>query len=181
MRRFSLVAPKCAVNLIPLCSHSSSYCLPLVRKEGNVLFKDALNTFYLQLYDVGHMVKDCSDSKRGNPLTPLHGVLFPISTARSLLYAPPHKQDSTYHGLCYTSHSALKSLQWTDGTNSCWRVVHIIKLILIQSDLIKSQHFLLSPFRMLRCQYCRVYNYILSQVNPCILCRSTLVSSVMMI
>ena len=35
-----------------------------VRKEGNVLFNDALNTFYLQLYGVGHMVKDYSDSER---------------------------------------------------------------------------------------------------------------------
>ena len=25
-------------------------------KEGNVLFNDALNTFYLRLYGVGHMV-----------------------------------------------------------------------------------------------------------------------------
>ena len=25
------------------------------RKEGNVLFNDALKTFYLQLYSVGHM------------------------------------------------------------------------------------------------------------------------------
>ena len=30
------------------------------RKEegGNILFNDALNTFYLRLYGVGHMVKD---------------------------------------------------------------------------------------------------------------------------
>ena len=28
------------------------------RKEGNVLFNDALNTFYLRLYGVGHMVKE---------------------------------------------------------------------------------------------------------------------------
>ena len=28
-------------------------------------------------------------------------------TARVLLYAPSHKQDSTYHGLCYTSRGAL--------------------------------------------------------------------------
>ena len=35
------------------------------RKEGNVLFNDALNTFYLWLHGVGHMVKDHSDSKRG--------------------------------------------------------------------------------------------------------------------
>ena len=28
-------------------------------------------------------------------------------TARVLLYAPSHRQDSTHHGLCYTSHGAL--------------------------------------------------------------------------
>ena len=33
------------------------------RKEGNVLFNDALNTFYLRLYGVGHMVKDHSDRR----------------------------------------------------------------------------------------------------------------------
>ena len=64
-------------------------------KEGNVLFNDALNTFYLRLYGIGHMVKDHSDSERGNPLPP-HGLLFPIS-----------RQDSTYHNLCYTSRVTL--------------------------------------------------------------------------
>ena len=39
-------------------------------KEGNVLFNDALNTFYLELYDVRHMVKDHSDNEKGNPLPP---------------------------------------------------------------------------------------------------------------
>ena len=58
-----------------------------------------------RLYGVGHMVKDHSYSKRGNPLPP-HGLLFPISTS-VLLYAPSHRQDSTYHGLCYTSRGAL--------------------------------------------------------------------------
>ena len=33
-------------------------------KEGNVLFNDRLNTFYLQLYGIGHMIKDHSDSER---------------------------------------------------------------------------------------------------------------------
>ena len=69
------------------------------RKEGNVLFNDALNTFYLRLYGARHMVKDHSVSERGNPLPP-HGLLFPI-TARVHLYAPSHRQDSTYHGLCH--------------------------------------------------------------------------------
>ena len=40
------------------------------RKE-NVLFNDALNTFYLRLYGVRHTVKDHSDSERGNQL-PTH-------------------------------------------------------------------------------------------------------------
>ena len=48
-------------------------------KEGNVLFNDALNTFYLRLYGVRHMVKDHSDSEKGNPLPP-HRLLFPISS-----------------------------------------------------------------------------------------------------
>ena len=46
------------------------------RKEGNVLFNDALNTFYLRLYGVRHMVKD--HSERGYTLPP-HRLLLPIS------------------------------------------------------------------------------------------------------
>ena len=38
------------------------------RKERSVLFNGALNTFYLRLNGVGHMVKDHSYSERGNPL-----------------------------------------------------------------------------------------------------------------
>ena len=58
------------------------------RKEGNVLFNDALNTFYLRLYGVGHMVKDHSDSERGNPLPP-HRLLFPISSKGSFICIIP--------------------------------------------------------------------------------------------
>ena len=74
--------------------------------EGNYLFNDALNTFYLRLYGVIHMVKDHSDSEIGNPLPP-HRLLFPISTNGSFIYASSHRQDSTYRGLCYTSRGAL--------------------------------------------------------------------------
>ena len=74
------------------------------RKEGNILFNDALNTFYLRLYGIRHMVKDISDSERGNPLPP-HRLLR--LTARILLYAPSHRQDNTYHGLCYTSRGEI--------------------------------------------------------------------------
>ena len=58
------------------------------RKEGNVLFNDALNTFYLRLYGVRHMVKDHSDSEKGNPLPP-HRLLFPISSKGSFICTIP--------------------------------------------------------------------------------------------
>ena len=55
-----------------------------IHMEGNVLFNDALNTFYLRLYGVRHMVNDRSDSERGNPLPP-HGLLFPINIKGSFI------------------------------------------------------------------------------------------------
>ena len=58
------------------------------RKEGNVLFNDALNTFYLQLYGIRHIVEDHSDSERENPLAP-HGLLFPISSKVFFIRAIP--------------------------------------------------------------------------------------------
>ena len=58
------------------------------RKEGNALFNDALNTFYLRLYDVRHMVKDHSDSERGNPLPP-YRLFFPISSKGSFICIIP--------------------------------------------------------------------------------------------
>ena len=39
-------------------------------EEGNVLYNDTLNTFYIRLYGVKHMVKDHSGSERRNPLPP---------------------------------------------------------------------------------------------------------------
>ena len=60
----------------------------ILRKEGNTLFNDALNTAYLRLYGVGHMVKDHSDSETGNPLPP-HGLLFPISSKGSFICIIP--------------------------------------------------------------------------------------------
>ena len=57
---------------------SSVLSLPVsgVRKEGNALFNDILDTFY----GVGHMVKSYSYSERGNPLLPVHGLHFLISS-----------------------------------------------------------------------------------------------------
>ena len=56
------------------------------------------STLYLRLYSVRHRVKD-------------HSVIdidysFRL-TATILLYASSHRQDNTYHSLCYTSRGAL--------------------------------------------------------------------------
>ena len=42
-------------------------------------------------------------------------------TARVLLYAPPHRQDSTCHGLCYISHGALAGTR-NSSMGPPWRV-----------------------------------------------------------
>ena len=70
------------------------------RKEGNILFNDALNTFYIQLYGIRYMVKGHSDNERGNPL---HGLLFPISSKGSFIC------------LCYTSCGALAGTSLRDA------------------------------------------------------------------
>ena len=70
------------------CSGSYNQSYVAVMKEGNVLFNDALSTFYLRLYGVIHMVKDHSESERGNPLPP-HGLLFPISSKGSFICIIP--------------------------------------------------------------------------------------------
>ena len=48
------------------------------------LFNDALNTFYLRLYGIRHMVKDHSDSEKGNPLPP-HRLLLSINSKGSFI------------------------------------------------------------------------------------------------
>ena len=80
----------------------------IVKMEGRKMFYLTTHSthFIYGLYGVRHMVKDHSDSERGNQLLP-HTVGFSFwLTARVLLYAPSHRQDSTYHGLCYTSRGA---------------------------------------------------------------------------
>ena len=90
-----MFAPQCIAHRV------NSVC----RKEGNVLFNDALNTFYLRLYGVRHMVKDHSDRREETCCRHI-GYSFRIA-ARVLLYASSHRQNNTYHGLCYTSRGAL--------------------------------------------------------------------------
>ena len=72
------------------------------RKEGNVLFNDTLNTFYLRLYGVRHVVKDHSDSERRNPQLP-HRLLFPMSSKGSFIHIIPQTQKHIPQPLLYLS------------------------------------------------------------------------------
>ena len=63
--------------------------------------------FYLRLYGVRHMVKDHSDSEKGNPLLP-HRLLLSINSKGSFICT---RQDNTYHGFCYTSRGALAGMK----------------------------------------------------------------------
>ena len=72
------------------------------RNPSAVQFNPFRASCYLGLYGVRHVVKDQSDSERGNLLPP-NELLFPISSKGSFICI----QDNTYHGLCYTSRVAL--------------------------------------------------------------------------
>ena len=60
------------------------------QRERNVLFNDTLNTFYLRLFGVRHMVKDHSDSEKGNLLPP-HRLLLSINSKGSFIYTIPDR------------------------------------------------------------------------------------------
>ena len=99
---------------------------PEGRKEGSVLFNDTLNTFsygymereremfYLTTHSThfiySYMASDIwlSTILIVRKETRCHHKRYSYwLTARVLLYAPSHRQDNTYHSLCYTSRGAL--------------------------------------------------------------------------
>ena len=63
-------------------------------KEGYVLFNDALNTFYLRIYGVGHMVKKTQDSIYHNLCYTSCGAL---ARTRNSLMGSPWRIDPTTH------------------------------------------------------------------------------------
>ena len=80
------------------------------RKEGRkemFLFNDALNTFDLQLYGLGNMVKDHSDRERANLLLQIHRMIFPISSKESFINTIINTGRPLSHQL------------WSTGWNMC--------------------------------------------------------------
>ena len=72
-------------------------------------------------------------------------------TARVLLYPPSHRQDSTYHGLCYTSRGALAGTRMNEWMNEwlttpqhkdyigCWGVKQKVFIVKVKynNDILK--------------------------------------------
>ena len=63
MRR-NLRGSPTAIETRPAMHQSHTFITRLLEGGEFFLFNDALNTFYLRLYGVRHMVKDHSDSER---------------------------------------------------------------------------------------------------------------------
>ena len=77
------------------------------------------------------MVNDHSDSERRNPLPP-HRLRFPISSKGYFIYASSHRQDNTYHGLCYTSRGALATtIRVGRGWGGVARYIYFQWLVLV--------------------------------------------------
>ena len=85
-------------------------CVPHHRFQwNNMSLLPGFGETMLHTADVSENNMSHSDSERGNLLPSLHGLLF--------IYAPSHRQDSTYHCLCYTTRGALAGMR-----NSSWRI-----------------------------------------------------------
>ena len=91
------------------------------RQEGNVLFNDALNIFYFT-----DIWRQTTQIVREETCCCHMGYSFWL-TARVLLYAPSHREDTTYHSLCYTSRGALagarNSSMGPPHEGSIWRPI----------------------------------------------------------
>ena len=101
------------------CESYENTCRRICSRRKEMFYLTTHTThFILRLCGVRHMVKDHWDSERGNPLPP-HRLLFPISSKG--LYASSHRQDDTYHSLCYTSRAALAGTR-NSSVGPPWRI-----------------------------------------------------------
>ena len=83
-------------------------------------FNDALNTF-IYGYMASHIWLRTILIVRKETRCRHIGYSYRL-TARVLLYAPSHRQDNTYHSLCYTSHGALAGMRNSSTGPPPWRI-----------------------------------------------------------
>ena len=85
------------------CNKGRGMCYPLCGRERNVLFNDAHFIYGYMASDIWlRTILIVRKETRCRHI----GYSYRL-TARVLLYAPSHRQDNTYHGLCYTSRGTL--------------------------------------------------------------------------
>ena len=71
------------------------------------LYRGIKNIYiYIYIYPALTVIKTASTGQVRSECT-FRASCCSARLSRVLLYAPSHRQDSTYHGLCYTSRGAL--------------------------------------------------------------------------
>ena len=81
-------------------------CLWLEGRRKEMFYLTMHSTHFIYGYMVSHIWLRTIPIVRKETCCHHIGYSYRL-TARVLLYAPSHRQDSTYHGLCYTSRWAL--------------------------------------------------------------------------
>ena len=85
---------------------------------------NTLNTLYLRFYGIGHIVKDLGDGHRGNPLPPLHGLLFLISSKQSFTLPTNRMVHTTAFILPVVEHWLEREItQWNHHDGSIQRPI----------------------------------------------------------
>ena len=95
--------------------NSVKNCAKGRRKE--MFYLTTHSTHFIYGYMASDMVKDHSDSKRGNPLL-LHGLIFPFSSKG-------HRHDNTYHSLCCANRVALAGTRNVSQLKISWNTVSL--------------------------------------------------------
>ena len=85
-------------------ANQTIYLINISEGRKEMFYLTTHSTHFIYGYMASDMVKDHSDIEKGNPLPP-HRLLSPVNSKGSFICTIP--QDSTYHGLCYTSRGAL--------------------------------------------------------------------------
>ena len=78
----------------------------VTRREREMFYLTTHSTHFIYGYMASHMWLRTILIVRKKTRCRHIGYSYRL-TARVLLYAPSHRQDNTYHGLCYTSRGAL--------------------------------------------------------------------------
>ena len=94
------------------------------RRKGNVLFNHAVSTFYLQLYVVGHMIKDHTDNDRQNHMPSLPGA------SKSALDLPRANVGVPYTDFKYLISQYIFSTWQDDWNGAVMNKLHSVKPVL---------------------------------------------------